>query len=235
MSPRSMPAFFHTRPSLTTAWIILFFEGVAPSKTIELRCFHICHSPRMMIAFASLPAFPLPLLSWHHAPRLSFTVGIHSGLRRGWQIAVHTSRATTHWSKMWFMLSSSWLHIGQQSWWSSPRLASRSDVQHLVFQLDNLFSLFPPFSLLAFFFFLICSLFLYLPSSFFLFALFFFTCPLLSLLFSFPFHFLFFSIFIFIMIFLFILHIYFWTMFLNEELYTVPEFQTSSIVMIYKH
>ena len=35
-----------------------------------------------------------------------------------------------------------------------------------VFQLDNLFSLFPPFSLLAFFFFLICSLFLYSPSSF---------------------------------------------------------------------
>ena len=68
------------------------------------------------------------------------------------------------------------------------------------------------------------------------FSTFFLTCLLLfSYLLSFSFHFLFFSIFIFMMIFLFILHICFRTMSLNEKLYTVPEFQTSLIVMIYKH
>ena len=84
------------------------------------------------------------------------------------------------------------------------------------FSFDNLFFSFFFFYLFPYlppFFFLICSLFLFT-------------------FFSFLFHFLSFSIFIFIMIFLFILHIYFWTMFLNEELYTVPEFQTSLIVMI---
>ena len=83
------------------------------------------------------------------------------------------------------------------------------------FNLTTYFFLFLPFSLLTLFF-LICSLFLFT-------------------FFSFLFHFLSFSIFIFIMIFLFILHIFFWTMFLNEELYTVPEFQTSLIVRIYKY
>ena len=70
--------------------------------------------------------------------------------------------------------------------------------------------------------------FLFLFPLFFLLVLFF---PLLALFFSF------FFIFIFIMIFVFFIYIYiyFLTMFLNEELYTVPKFQASLIVMIYKH
>ena len=78
-------------------------------------------------------------------------------------------------------------------------------------------------------FFLTCLLLFSYLLSFSLLALFFPFCSL--------FHFIFFS-FLFLFLswsFLFILHIYFWTMFLNEELYTVPEFQTPSIVMIYKH
>ena len=81
--------------------------------------------------------------------------------------------------------------------------------KHVGFSARQLiFFFFHLFSLLAFFF-LICSLFLYLL--FFPFFLFFF---------------------IFIMIFVCFTYIFFWTMFLNEELYTVPEFQTSLIVMI---
>ena len=60
------------------------------------------------------------------------------------------------------------------------------------------------------------------------FSTFFLTCSLFFLLA------LFFLFFIFIFIMIFVCFI-FWTMFLNEELYMVPEFQTSLIVMIYKH
>ena len=74
-----------------------------------------------------------------------------------------------------------------------------------VFQLDNLFSFSPSFS--------------YLPS-FSLFALFFLTCS-----------FFFCSLFFYHDFCLFY-YIFFWAMFLNEELYTVPEFQTSLTVMI---
>ena len=38
----------------------------------------------------------------------------------------------THVSSIWFIVSSSWLQNGQESWCSSPLLANMSNVQHLL-------------------------------------------------------------------------------------------------------
>ena len=70
------------------------------------------------------------------------------------------------------------------------------------------------------------------------FSTFFLTCFLLFLFVLFSISFISFFLFYFYFYHDFFCLFYtyiFWTMFLNEELYTVPEFQTSPIVMIYKH
>ena len=63
-SPLSNPTSFQDLPSSSTLVKTRSLEGVAPSNTIEFRCFQISYMTKMVIAHAYFLLRPVQILSW---------------------------------------------------------------------------------------------------------------------------------------------------------------------------
>ena len=114
--PLNSPAITHNVLSALILSMSLSTEGVAPSKTIALRCFQISHMAKTRKALSTLLWVSLVFWVVHQPASVSFIVGTQHGLSMAWKITAQSCLVKTHQMNRWSMLSSSWLQSGQLSW-----------------------------------------------------------------------------------------------------------------------
>jgi hypothetical protein len=130
-------AMVHNRALSLATWRVVATHGDAPWNTHWFLCFQMTQAPR--ITRELNPHLGWPCTRWlercHHASKESSTVwGTNSWRPTTPNSPAQTCLAKTQETSKWLMVSSCWSHWGggQRSKWSMPRLASLSEVEHML-------------------------------------------------------------------------------------------------------
>ena len=131
VSPLNSPALAQRFPSSLSRSLTCDRDTDAPLKTMSFRCFQIVHKARMHLALKDLRCTGCWSCLKHQALNDSSWSGSSSCNPVLIPISCQTCLANTQPRSRCCIDSSCWSQKGHASWCGSPRLASRSDVQHL--------------------------------------------------------------------------------------------------------
>lgn len=133
----SSPAFTHNLASSIIRCRTLEREGVAPLNAMLFLCFQSNHIVMRHFALVDFRLCPVESSLVHHALSSSPISGSRPGLPVINPNKCQTCLANTHPIRRCWMVSSSWLQSGHVSWCGRPRLARRSEIQHLFLKASQ--------------------------------------------------------------------------------------------------